>query len=109
MEKYIFDYFKNFFDSSISYQKVFPYQYAAQLKIKFSKDKSLWYGAVTPKEKADELIKATGNDYSKVWQTYCECCFINIDASTLSACYTTEDFVTWLCEKCYNKLKLLSS
>lgn len=108
MEKYIIDYFKNLFDASVVYQKVLPCKYAQQLKLQYSKNKEMWYKSIIPREKADELIDSTGNDYSKIWETYCECCFANINASTQSICYASDDFVSWLCEKCYNKLKLLS-
>ena len=84
--------------------KLVPAKYAEQLKSDFACDNQKWYNAICPAKKADELIEATNNDYSKIWQAYCACCFKPIDQHTTEAYYVTNDKLTWICQDCYRSL-----
>lgn len=83
---------------------VYPKDYADKLKKKFSQNKAIWYERIIPTSKADELFVSTGGDYSKIWDTYCECCFKNINKNTKELCFVSEDELTWLCKDCYEDI-----
>lgn len=85
------------------YKRINAEEYAKKLKIEFLNNPKLWYDAISPKEKADELIAKTKGDYSEIWHEHCDNCWETIDRST-GLCYRSEDEVTWLCEKCFNLL-----
>ena len=88
--------------------KIIPAEYAKQLKTDFANDKQKWYNVISPAKKADELIVATNNDYSQIWDDYCACCFKPIDKYTTEEYYVTSDKLTWLCKDCYQSLFTLS-
>lgn len=83
------------------FNKVLPNEFAQKIKIRFQQDPDLWFGVITPKSKAEELLKATDNDYSLIWHTHCDNCFKTIDKSLQENCFVSEDEITWLCNKCY--------
>lgn len=89
---------------SYNYSEVSPKKYAEDLKVKFKNNNELWYKSITPKVRAEELKKDTGNDYSEIWHVHCDCCFKSIDKDTKELCYVSEDELTWLCNECYNSL-----
>lgn len=94
-------YFREFFNLDENFIMVNPEQYARQLKQRFEVDKELWYKAVSPELKAQQLIDATGNDYSQIWEEHCDCCFKEINENSKEVCYLSEDKITWLCKDCY--------
>ena len=81
--------------------KIDTKKYAEDLRIKFKNNPDLWYACILPKEAAERLREETGNDYSKVWDTYCESCFCNIDINSGFAYKSPKN--DWLCEKCYEE------
>ncbi len=97
-------YFEKFFDKNQKFIRVIPQQYAEVLRQKFAENPYLWYDAVSPRSKAEELICLTDNDYSKVWDEHCDCCYKTINRKYTDVCYISEDNMTWLCESCYKKL-----
>ena len=58
-----------------TFERISPKQYAIDLRDKFIRDPSLWYDVIIPRNKADELIEKTKNDYSEIWDAYCDYCF----------------------------------
>ena len=86
--------------------KINPKKYANELKVRFLNNKSLWFKFISPEEKADELLKQTNCDYSKVWHMHCTNCWKQIDKDTTTDCYATEDRLLWLCNECYKYLKI---
>lgn len=89
----------------MKYTKINTKQYADNIKQKFLDNPSLWYSAILPKEKADELRLKCDGDYSKIWHTHCELCYKTIDKST-GTCYLGDDDFSWLCEECYKNTHL---
>ncbi len=106
MNKKLIDEFYKYHTVKEKFNKIYPNKFAEILKEKFKADKSLWYKAVIPKIKADELIVKTNNDYSLVWETYCACCFKTIDCATHEECYVSGDYITWLCKDCFLQLQV---
>ncbi|MDE7296314.1 MAG: hypothetical protein K2N84_03520 [Clostridia bacterium] len=86
------------------FTKVNPSIYAKKLKEKFSRDKSLWYKAITPKEVADKMYQEVNGDYSQLWEERCAVCFCDINKDVMTDCYISNDKLTWLCENCYHTL-----
>ena len=84
---------------------VSPQKYAAELKERFFNNSELWYERISPKSKADELIKATNGDYSEIWDDHCAVCFKTIDKNTTENVYLSEDEFTWVCENCFKKMQ----
>lgn len=86
------------------YYKVSPSEYATNLREVYKKNLSFWYKKILPKEKADELIISTENDYSKIWEEHCSLCFCLINKNTVEDCYVSQDEITWLCNNCYETI-----
>lgn len=85
-------------------KKVEPQKYALDLREKFMEQPNLWYLAISPKEKADELRDKVGGDYSKIWHVHCEVCWKTINMYTSEPCYKSDDNLTWICNECKKKL-----
>ena len=103
MEKYkeiIYEEIKN-----MRFKKVSPQKYAEELKERFFNNPKLWYERISPKSKADELIKATNGDYSEIWDDYCPICFKSIDKHTTQDFYLSEEGLTCMCENCFNEMQ----
>lgn len=81
------------------FKKISPKKYAQTLKTEYRKNPAKWYESITPATVADEFIKQTGNDYSKIWHEHCDECYSPIDASS-EECYVSDDGFCWLCAKC---------
>lgn len=86
------------------FEKILPAEYAEELRKRFVANPQLWQNVITPAKKADELRIKTNNDYSQIWETYCDNCFMTIDKSTKQVCYVSEDQITFLCSACYSKI-----
>ena len=86
-----------------TFERISPKQYAIDLRDKFIRDPSLWYDVIIPRNKADELIEKTKNDYSEIWDAYCDYCFCRINKNMLEDCYFSNGI--WLCKKCFEVLK----
>ncbi|MDE7463967.1 MAG: hypothetical protein K2M48_02960, partial [Clostridiales bacterium] len=57
------------------FDKISPTDFAEKLREQFAKNPELWYKVITPAKIADELRIKTNNDYSQIWETYCDNCF----------------------------------
>ena len=95
---------KNYKDDKFT--QVIPAQFAEKLRVAFIENPKLWDLVITPKTAVAELKQLTSNDYSEIWDTYCDCCFKPINKNTLEMCYVSEDYITWLCENCYKKIMM---
>ena len=87
------------------FKKISPQRYATELKERFFDNPALWYERISPKSKADELIKSTNGDYSEIWHGHCAVCFRTIDKHTAEDFYLSEDEFTCLCDSCFREMK----
>ena len=90
---------------NVKFKIVSPQKYAAELKERFFNNSALWYERISPKNKADELIKVTNCDYSEIWDDHCAVCFKPIDKHTTEDFYSSEDGFTWMCVNCYREMQ----
>lgn len=90
---------------NLQFKIVSPKKYAEKLKEMFFNNPSLWYERISPTSIAEQLRETTKGDYSEIWDDHCAVCYKPITKDNTENFYLSEDEFTWVCEKCFEKLK----